>query len=156
MAYKRILVPVDGGKTSANGMAEAIKLAKENGAKLLLLHVVEEYVAFVSPEAGLAMGPILDGMRSGGRRTLKRIERAAQRAGVQAQTALVEEFGGRVADAILKKAKDWKADLIVMGTHGRRGLNRALMGSDAETVVRWSLVPVLLIPARGRTRRRAS
>jgi nucleotide-binding universal stress UspA family protein len=153
MGFKRILVPADGSKTSAKGLAMAIRLAKENRAKLLLMHVVEEYAAFATPEAGLAVGPILDAIREGGQRTLKRVTQAARRAGAHPQTALVEDFGGRVADAIVGKAKRWKADLIVMGTHGRRGLNRALMGSDAELVVRWSPVPVLLVPAAGRRRR---
>lgn len=150
MSYHRILVPVDGSPTSARGMAEAIKLAREGRGKLLLLHVVEEYAAFASPEAGFNVGPILDAMRQGGRRTLKRIVASAERAGARPQVALVEDFGGRVADAIVAQAKRWKADLIVMGTHGRRGLDRALVGSDAESVVRMSTVPVLLVPARGR------
>ena len=154
MSYHRILVPVDGSPTSARGMAEAIKLAKQGRGKLLLLHVVEEYVAFAAPEAGFNVGPILDAMRQGGRRTLKRIAAGAERAGAKPQIALVEDFGGRVADAIIAQARRWKADLIVMGTHGRRGLNRALVGSDAETVVRLSPVPVLLVPARGRNARR--
>ena len=150
MAYKRILVPVDGSDTAAKGMAAAIQLAKDSKAKLLLLCVVEEYTALSVPEAGMAVGPILDAMRQGGRRTLKRVVKAAERAGVQPQSALVEDFGGRVADAIIDRAKRWKADLIVMGTHGRRGLKRALIGSDADLVVRYSPVPVLLVPPRGR------
>jgi nucleotide-binding universal stress UspA family protein len=150
MSYKRILVPVDGSPTSARGLAAAIAMAKESGARLLLLHVVEEYAAFAAPEVGVNIGPILEAMRAGGKKTLARVARAASRAGVKPQTALVENFGGRVADAIIAQAKRWRADLVVMGTHGRRGLQRALLGSDAEVVVRYSPVPVLLIPARGR------
>ena len=71
-------------------------------------------------------------------------------AGVRPETVLVENVGGRVADEIVWQAKRWKADLIVIGTHGRRGLQRALLGSDAELVARYSPVPVLLVPARGR------
>jgi nucleotide-binding universal stress UspA family protein len=153
MTYKRILVPVDGSPTSAKGLKEAIKLAKEGRGKLLLLHVVEEYAVFAAPEVGVNIGPILDAMRAGGKRTLARIAKSAQRAGARPQTALVENFGGRVADAIVAQARRWRADLIVMGTHGRRGVQRALLGSDAEVVVRYSPVPVLLIPAAGRAKR---
>lgn len=152
MTYKRILVPVDGSPTSGKGMKEAIKLAKEGRAKLLLLHVVEEYAVFSAPEVGVNIGPVLDAMRAGGKRTLARIAKSAQSAGTRPQTALMENFGGRVADAIVAQAKRWRADLIVMGTHGRRGMKRALLGSDAELVVRNSSVPVLLVPAAVRRR----
>jgi len=151
MSYKRILVPVDGSRTASLGMAAAIRLSKESRSKLLLLHVVEEYAAFAAPEAGMAAGQILAAMRQGGRRTLQRITKAARKAGAHPETALVENYGGRVADMIISKAKRWRADLIVMGTHGRRGVKRMLLGSDAELVVRLSPVPVLLVPSsRGR------
>ena len=153
MTYKRILVPVDGSPTAAKGMAAAIKLAREGHAKLLLLHVVEEYTAFIAPEVGASIGPILDSLRLSGKRTLARIARSAAKAGGKPQTVLVENFGGRVADTIVRHAKRLRADLIVMGTHGRRGVKRALLGSDAELVVRYSPVPVLLVPAAGRGRR---
>jgi len=155
MAYKRILVPVDGSTTSAKGLQEAIKVAKQLRARLRLLHVVEEFAAFSAPEVGANIVPLLDAMKSGGRKTLARIERSARSKarGVRFDTMLVEDFGGRVADAIVTQARRWRADLIVMGTHGRRGVQRALLGSDAELVVRYSPVPVLLIPAAGRAKR---
>jgi nucleotide-binding universal stress UspA family protein len=67
---------------------------------------------------------------------------------VSCEQKLVETLGGRVADEIVKQAKEWLADLIVMGTHGRRGLERLAMGSDAELVLRLSPVPVLLVRDR--------
>ena len=146
MSYKRILVPVDGSPTAARGMSAAINLAKESGGKLLLLHVVDEYPAFATPEIGVSIGPLIESLREAGQRTLDEITAAAIMAGTTPETALVENFGGRVADAIVEKAVEWKADLVVMGTHGRRGVNRALLGSDAEVVVRYSPVPVLLVP----------
>jgi len=154
MSYKRILVPVDGSPTAAKGLKEAIKLAKQGRGKLLPLHAVEEYAAFAAPEVGLNIGPILDALRAGGKHTLARIKRSAERAGARPQTALVENFAGRVADVIVAQAKRWRADLIVMGTHGRRGVNRVLLGSDADLVVRYSPVPVLLVPAHGRAKGR--
>ena len=153
MTYKRILVPVDGSPTAAKGLQAAIKLARENRAKLLLLHVVEEYSAFIAPEVGASLGPILDSLRLVGRRTLARIARSVGKSGVKPQSVLVENFGGRVADTIVQQARRLRADLIVMGTHGRRGVNRVLLGSDAELVVRYSPVPVLLVPASGRRKR---
>jgi len=152
MAYKRILVPVDGSSTSAKGLTEAIKLARESRAKLLLLYVVEEYAAFAAPELGANAGPLLDALNAAGRKALARVERSARAAGARPETLLVEDFGGRVADAIVQQAKRWRADLIVMGTHGRRGVKRVLLGSDADLVVRYSPVPVLLIPGTGRRR----
>jgi nucleotide-binding universal stress UspA family protein len=152
MSYKRILVPVDGSPTSAKGLKEAIKLARESRARLRLLYVVEEYAAFAAPELGANVGPLLDALKSSGRKALARVERTARAAGARPETVLVEDFGGRVADAIVQQAKRWRADLIVMGTHGRRGVKRVLLGSDADLVVRYSPVPVLLIPAAGRRR----
>ena len=75
MSYKRILVPVDGGPVSAKGLKAAIELARGTRAKLRLLHVVEEYAAFSSPDVGANVGPILDALRAAGRRTLARVER---------------------------------------------------------------------------------
>jgi len=150
MAYRRILVPVDGSPTSAKGLKEAIKLTKEGRGKLLLLHVVEEYSAFMAPEVGTSIAPILDSLRAAGKRTLAKVARGAAKSGARPQPVLVENFGSRVADTIVKQAKRLRADLIVMGTHGRRGVKRALLGSDAELVVRHSRVPVLLVPAAGR------
>ena len=150
MSYKRILVPVDGSPTAAVGMLEAIKLAKEGGGKLLLLHVVEDYSAFVGPDAGVSIAPMLDALRQTGQRVLGRIALRVERAGIKPQSVLVENYGGRVADSIVEQAKRLRADLIVMGTHGRRGVTRVLLGSDADVVVRYSPVPVLLVPPRGR------
>ena len=126
MAYKRILVPIDGSPTSNKGMLEAIKLAKESGGKLLLLHVIEEYAAFSTSEFSLDLGPILDAMRNAGRRTLGEVERRARAAGARPETKVVENYTGRVANAIDDEARRWRADLIVTGTHGRRGFNRLL------------------------------
>lgn len=153
MTYKRILVPVDGSPTSNKGMTEAIRLAKASRARLRLLHVVEQTIAFSAPEVAVDIGPILESLRAAGRRRLAGIVRRTSRSGARIESALVENFGMRVADAVIAESRRWRADLIVMGTHGRRGLQRALVGSDAELVVRYSPVPVLLVPPGGRARR---
>jgi nucleotide-binding universal stress UspA family protein len=149
MSYKRILVPVDGSPTAAKGLEAAIALAKD-GAYLMLLHVIDEYPAFASPEIGVSIAPLLEALRDSGRRVLEGILAGTKGKVAALESELVENFGGRVADVIVSHAADWRADLIVMGTHGRRGINRALLGSDAEIVVRYSPVPVLLVPPEGR------
>jgi nucleotide-binding universal stress UspA family protein len=148
MSYKRILVPVDGSPVSNLGLKEALKIARASRARVRLLHVVENYAAFMGTEAGANIGPVLDALRAAAKRTLARIERRARAAGIEPSTALADNLGGRVADAIIDEAKRWKADVIVMGTHGRRGVKRMLLGSDAELAIRYSPVPVLLVPSR--------
>ena len=150
MTYKRILVPVDGGSTSDKGLDEAAKLARGAGAQVLLLHIVDDTVAFSSPE-GAGVNIVLDALRASGQQALEKASVRARRARLQAKTLLVDNFTGRVAEAIVEQAKRWRADLIVMGTHGRRGMDRLLLGSNAELVIRNSTVPVLLVP--GQTKR---
>jgi nucleotide-binding universal stress UspA family protein len=145
MVYKRILVPVDGSPTSTAGLNEALRLAKNQKAKVRLLHIVDELMIFSSSEAGLNIEPIIESMKRAGKRVLDRAAKAAAARGVRAETELWENATGRVAEVLIGRAKRFRADLIVMGTHGRRGVNRMLLGSDAELVVRNSPVPVLLV-----------
>ena len=76
----------------------------------------------------------------------------ARSAGLEVETRLRDLKGGRVADAIVLEAKSTVCDLIVIGTQGRRGISRAMLGSDAENVLRESPVPVLLVRASGAAR----
>jgi nucleotide-binding universal stress UspA family protein len=145
MIYRRILVPVDGSATSGAGLRQAISLAKDQRAKVKLLHVVDEFRVFTTPDGGLNAGAIVSALKRGGQQLLARAARAAAARGVKPEAAMVENLSGRVADVVVDQAKRWRADLIVMGTHGRRGMNRALLGSDAELVVRAAPVPVLLV-----------
>ena len=149
MTYKRIVVPVDGSPTSNKGLDEAAKLARGSGCRVLLLHVVDDMVAFSSPD-GAGVNLVLDALRASGKSVLAEAAQRARRARVQAETMLLEKATGRVAEAIVEQAKRWRADLIVMGTHGRRGVNRLLLGSSAELVVRNSAIPVLLIPGEAK------
>ena len=146
-AYRRILVAVDGSPTSMKGLREAIRLAKDGRAQLLLLHVVNEFYAFASLD-GFAPGvDLVPALREGGQRILAKAKAAAEKQGIRAKTLLRETLGGPAADAIVRDARRQRADLIVLGTHGRRGLRRLVLGSDAEAVVRSSPVPVLLVRA---------
>ena len=146
--YKTILVHVDAGRTTPARLDIAVELAGAFGAHLACLYAVK--IEPVPSAAVEAREMLLEAMLGTGRKTLARIERRVRSAGVRPEILLVENVGGRVADEIVWQAKRWKADLIVIGTHGRRGLQRALLGSDAELVARYSPVPVLLVPARGR------
>ena len=147
--YSRILVPIDdGSETSDRGLTEAINLAKDQHAKVRLLHVIDEsfivYDAYSMLSGG---GAILEEFRSRGEKVLAAAKNQANRSGVEAETMLLETLRQRVGDMILKEARDWRADLIVMGTHGRRGFSQLALGSDAAAVLHDAPVPVLLVKA---------
>jgi nucleotide-binding universal stress UspA family protein len=146
--YRKILVPVDGSATASKGLREAILLAKDQKARLRLVHVVDESMAIGVAESGVQLEPMIDGLVENGRHILDRAARAAEKAGVKAEAQLYESMSGPAASAILRDAKKWGADLIVMGTHGRRGIRRVVMGSDAEHVLRETPVPVLVVRGR--------
>ncbi len=147
--YQKILVPVDGSPTSARGLQEAIKLAKLTGAKLRLLHVVDQ-ISFASgmEAASMMTGEMLQLLREGGEQLLKKAQARVEKAGVRVDAVLCDSFAGRVCDLVIEQATAWRADLIVLGTHGRRGFSRLMMGSDAEMIVRLATMPVLLVRAK--------
>ena len=84
-------------------------------------------------------------MREGGEKVLKTAKARVEASGVPVETALFDSFAGRVCDLVVAEAPNWHADLIVLGTHGRRGVGRVFMGSDAEQIVRLAPTPVLLV-----------
>jgi nucleotide-binding universal stress UspA family protein len=144
--YQRILVPIDGSRTSDQALDEAIRLARLSGGQLRLLHVVDLLSVSLTPEVSLNASPTLfERLREGGQEILDRGLRAAQEAGVPAETTLRDTLSARVSDVVLDETARWPADLVVIGTHGRRGVGRFVMGSDAEQVVRSSGVPVLVV-----------
>jgi len=145
--YTRILVPVDGSQTAKRGLQEALRLAKKLGSTLRLLHVVNDQAAFAGPEIALYAEELLKSFRARGESILAEARAAVEGQGVAVETRCVEVAGGSAGDAIVDDARAWPADLIVIGTHGRRGLYRLVLGSDAEYVVRTSPVPVLLVRA---------
>jgi len=146
--YKRFLVPIDGSPTAQRGFEHALGLAKACHASLVLLHVIEHYPAMAEMASAGGWELINTNLRQYGRAALDEATRAAHDAGV-ASEARLEEPSARVCDAIVSQARERECDLIVMGTQGRRGLSRALLGSDAERVVHMSPVPVLLVRAAG-------
>lgn len=147
--YKRILVAVDGSSTSDLALQEATKLARTQEAKLRILHVVDE-VTFNWDTEFAYLNEIQAALTKSGEEILRKAQTVAQETGVQADTKLAEivQFGRRIANVIVEEADNWPADLIVIGTHGRRGFSHLLLGSVAEDVVRISPKPVLLIRGR--------
>jgi nucleotide-binding universal stress UspA family protein len=146
--YKRILVPVDGSETSNKGLDEAIQLAKLTGASLHLVHVVDELTFATGFE--MYTGDMIGLLKEAGEQILGEAKARAEAGGIETATFLSENFGARVCDIVVDQALQCHADLIVVGTHGRRGVGRLIMGSDAEQIVRMAPVPVLLVrPSAG-------
>ena len=149
--YSKILVPVDGSQAAMAGLEEAIKLCHSTAARLRLVHVINELIV-ASPFVAGTFDPIAfsteiaEKLREDARALLSDAESLVRRHGVQVECQLLEALGRRAGDEIVRHAREWPADIIVMGKHGRRGIRRMIMGSDAELVVRTSPVPVLLVP----------
>jgi nucleotide-binding universal stress UspA family protein len=147
--YNRILVPVDGSDTSHRGLEEAIKLAKALAGRIRLVHVVNELSGIPSDLPGFDFRSIVEDLRRNGEVLLASALKQVSAEAVDADSRLLETWHGHAAgEQIIRCAEDWPADLIVCGTHGRRGIRRILMGSDAEFILRQSPVPVLLIRAQ--------
>ncbi|MGA8786019.1 MAG: universal stress protein [Polaromonas sp.] len=144
--YKRILVPVDGSETSNKALVTALQLAKDAGGRVQLIHVVEE-LAYLSgyEQFGGYSDDLFKVMRENGTKVLDDGLAIAQAAGVEAEKILFDDFGGRLAELVADAAKQWNADLIVVGTHGRRGVGRVLLGSGAEQIIRLAPVPILVV-----------
>ena len=147
--YQRILVPLDGSETSDCGLREAIALSRGQKVTLFFLHVVDDFSMLVEMTSVRSYDEMLKGLRQYGLELLAKARRVAEEAGVHGESLLREVTNERVADVIVHQAKQHECDLIVMGTHGRRGFSRIAMGSEAEQVARTSPVPVLLVRQPG-------
>jgi nucleotide-binding universal stress UspA family protein len=144
-AYRRILVAVDGSAAAARGLREAVRLAKAQGAQLCILHVINDFDAYAYTEGAGFGAAALAPLREAGRRILAKAQALAERHAVKSKGVLREITSGPAAGLIVREAKKQGAELIVLGTHGRRGVRRLVLGSDAEQVVRSASVPVLLV-----------
>lgn len=144
--FKHILVAVDGSHTSEQALQEAIKLGKALRSQLQVVHVVDE-VSLNWPEGG-EFETVMESFRKSGREILDQAEGELQSAGVNGEVKLLEmtTMGQRTDEIIVNEAETWPADLIVIGSHGRRGVSRLLIGSVAEGVARIASIPVLIIP----------
>lgn len=143
--YARILVPVDSSPTAKRGLDEAIALASRLGSALQLLHVVDPRLLMSELTAFAPPAPAVEQEQRAGEALLADCLQRARAAGVVAEGRLRCDPGLRVCDLIVQEARQSGTALIVMGTHGRRGLRRLTLGSDAEMVLREAPVPVLLV-----------
>jgi len=143
--YQRILVPVDGSETATKAMITALQMARDSGGQVHLVHVVEGMTPLAADPYGAYSGEVIEIMRQSGSKILEDALEVAKAAGVPADTELFDNFGERLAEVVADAASRFKADLIVVGTHGRRGLGRMMLGSGAEQIIRLAPVPVLVI-----------
>ncbi|MGF6771738.1 nucleotide-binding universal stress UspA family protein [Paraburkholderia sp. GAS199] len=145
--YTRILVAVDGSNTSRRAFEAALALAKSSGAVLQPLYVVENTpMYFEAP--GYDPSILRNRLVEEGKELGAEFAKAMAEQGVQG--ALVVDDASSLDDvsvAVLKAAAAFNADLLVMGTHGRRGFQRLILGSVAERCIRQANLPVLLIPS---------
>lgn len=146
--YQRILVPLNGSSTSERALQEAIKLA-DGKAQIHLVYVLEEILMIGAEGLDYANNAVLqESAKKAATETLAMAADEVAKSGAEVDTVLIEDMGHGVVDAINNEAQNWVADLIVIGTHGRTGLTRLLLGSVAEGVVREAAMPVLLIRAQ--------
>jgi nucleotide-binding universal stress UspA family protein len=143
--YARILVPVDGSPTATAGLREAMRLARGGRATIRLIHVIDRLSLVQAMDPTPMVADIMRSMEVSGRNALEAARGLVEKAGIAVQVVLKKPTQGSVADAIVAEARRWKTELIVMGTHGRRGISRMIMGSTAQGVVTSSRSPVLLV-----------
>jgi nucleotide-binding universal stress UspA family protein len=143
--YDKILVPLDGSTISDRGLQEALALAQVMKSSLLLLHVIDNAPIAVDMVSAVTWQEVSEGLRKHGQGLLDRASNTAAAQGVASETRLVEGRVERVSDTIVSEARSAGCQLVVMGTHGRSGFSHALLGSNAERVVRQCAMPVLLV-----------
>ena len=145
--YKRIVVGVDDSATANRALWEAIRLAQEQRAQLRLVHVITWPI--IPPHGGCPVAEealsTYTAFQRAGQALLEQAASQAQEAGLAPETCVVESGGHSTSQALVEAAKRWSADLLVLGTHGWRGLQHLVLGSVAEGVVRLAPVPVLLV-----------
>ena len=147
--YKHILISTDGSKVAQRGVDHGLSLAKSLEAKVTIITVTEPF-PFHASAAGAGWVPIpedVSGYEEGHKRAaeklLARVQKSATKLGVSADVLHVTD--GRPAEAIVEAAKSSGCSLIVMASHGRRGLRRLLLGSQTAEVLAHSPVPVLVV-----------
>ncbi|MBN9227248.1 MULTISPECIES: universal stress protein [Legionella] len=147
--YQNILVAIDDSDTSMLAFQEAIELSKVHRAKLCLVHIANEFHApYVG--TGIDYEQLEASFKEYGQQFLSKMLTIAREHNVDCDAQLLEINSAheKVANKIIDAAKNWSADLIVIGTHGRRGFQHLLLGSVAEGVIRNASIPVLLIRSK--------
>ena len=142
--FKNILVPVDGSPTAALAIDKAIALAKAFDSAVTAIYVIDPYpFTGVGTDYAYGQAQYLTAATAEANEAIKGAKQAFEAAGVAVKTALVE--GHAVYKGILETAESGGADLIVMGSHGRRGIEKLMLGSVAQRVVSHAHVPVLVV-----------
>ncbi|MDI1244420.1 MAG: universal stress protein [Rhodoferax sp.] len=145
---KRIFVAIDGSTTAQAALVEAIQFARLPGMSLCIGTVLDTGLL---SQNSMGMGALIDvdqvkaGMRQAAETLLDDAMAKAREAGLDPFRILIESDNKRVADMIVEAAGQWDADLIVIGTHGRRGFERLVMGSVAENLVRIATTSLFLV-----------
>lgn len=147
--FKRILVPCDGSEVSTRALVSALQLARDAGdeGRVRLLHVLDQ-IDYFAAGYEIAGASVLAELQRQAHKVLEDAAAVCQSAGVPYDTLLLDEPGSRLGDKVAEQALTWKADLVVVGTHGRKGLSRAMLGSGAEQILRFAPVPVLVVRER--------
>jgi nucleotide-binding universal stress UspA family protein len=152
--YEHILVAVDGSPASRSVTSHAYELAEQLGATCTVLHVLDDItIPFVNygmePYVNVeAVNPeVVEAQRTGAERMVADLARTAPE-GVDVEAAVVEAAGRRIGETITEEARERRADLVVVGTHGHRGLSKVFVGSVADAVVRSAEVPVTVVRVR--------
>ncbi|HEY9025781.1 MAG TPA: universal stress protein [Burkholderiaceae bacterium] len=146
--YRHILLPFDASIVAHRALDEAIALARERGARIELFHMFDPAAHVSGFEPGrLLVEELLPRARTQARSDLEAAAQSVRSAGVECDMCLIEGDVGDLPDAIVRQVSKTGADLVVMGTHGRTGIDRILEGSIAEQLLRRANVPVLLIRA---------
>ncbi|WP_420472651.1 universal stress protein [Noviherbaspirillum sp. ST9] len=146
--YKRIFVAIDDSSTSQKALDEAINLASALGAALCVATATDEGPL---TQHGMGLGSYIDvdkvkdEMRAASTTLLQQAVAKAATAGCTAEHMLIPPSSRRVAEMIAEAAGQWNADLVVVGTHGRRGVERLLVGSVAENLVRIATTSLMLV-----------
>jgi nucleotide-binding universal stress UspA family protein len=142
--YTHILAPVDGSQPSLLAVRQAVGIAKAFGSRLFLVHVIDPY-PFMGGGADYALGQAdyLTAATANANTAVAAATEIAATAGIGCESAVIE--GRAAADGILEAARTQAVDLIVMGSHGRRGLEKLLLGSVTQRVLQDTTVPVLVV-----------
>jgi nucleotide-binding universal stress UspA family protein len=140
--FRKILVPIDGSDISDKAMRMALDMTRESLGTVRFVHVMEDDL-YLSSEA--MSDDLRTQVENHAKELLQKAMDAATGMGVNAQSQVLYKPGQRLGESVADEAADWGADLVVLGTHGRRGLGRLLLGSGAEQVIRLSPVPVLVV-----------
>lgn len=140
----RVLLPTDGSETADRATEHAADLAQRYEADVHVVYVVDAGALNLGAGIGEGYAGVVDKLRAAGEQEAQRVVEELTQAGVEASAATVDQDG--VPAGILTYADEHGADAIVMGTHGRSGAERWLVGSVAEGVLRASSIPVMLVP----------